>query len=384
MKISVQPGVLEWARGRAGLSEEDLAKKLGTKANQVEQWEENGTLTYKRAEKLARVTHIPFGYIFLAEPPEEKLPIADFRTLGNDEAYQPSPELLDVLFDALRKQSWYRDYLLEMDEEPLSFVGSANVKEAPAQVAQRVTDFFQFSVSQRKEAPTWEQALTQMFTHCDDGGVLVLRSGVAGGNPHRPLEVDEFRGFALTDAYAPLVFINSKDSPAAQMFTLVHELVHIFLGVSGVSNLKHTYAPGKRIERFCNQVAAEILVPQKAFNNALKEFGQDVHTLRRFFKVSSLVILRRLRDAKAIDDETFEALYDAEERSFQEKRTMQKEKPGGNYYATQSARVSPQLARAIIGSAMEGKTPYRDAYGLLGVKKAETFNKFARELEFGL
>ncbi len=384
MKITVQPELLAWARDRVGLSEELLAKKLGAKPAQVVRWEDDGELTYKRAEKLAKVTRIPFGYLFLPEPPDEKLPVADFRTVGSEEGQRPSPELLDVLFDAMRKQSWYRDYLLEMEEEPLHFVGSMTVKESPVKAADTIARVFDFSTQSRREASTWEQALTLMFDRCDEAGVLVLRSGVAGGNPHRPLEVEEFRGFALADAYAPLVFINSKDSPAAQMFTLVHELVHLWLGVSGVSNLEHTYAPGKRLERFCNQVAAEVLVPAQEVKRALLEHGQDLGALRRHFKVSVLVLLRRLKDIGEIDDATFQELYDQEEESFRLKRQKQKAdgKSQGNYYATQRVRVSPPLARAVIGSALEGKTPYREAYSLLGIKKAETFKKFAQRLEF--
>ncbi len=380
MKVTVQPRILEWARDRAGLSKVALAKKLGAKEEQVEQWEREGTLTYKRAEKLAKVTHIPFGYLFLSEPPEEKLPVADFRTVGSDGDYKPSPELLDVLYDAMRKQDWYRDYLLEMGGEPLSFVGSITLSLSPKVAAEKIRKLFRFTTSMRAAASNWEQALGFMFDHCEEEGVLVLRSGVADGNTHRPLLVEEFRGFALTDTYAPLIFINSKDSPAAQMFTLVHELVHLWLGISGISNLEQTYAPEKRVEQFCNQVAAEVLVPLEDLRQALAEEERDIVKLRRRFKVSTLVILRRLKDLKVIDAESFRKLYKKEEDAFQQKRI--KQKGGGDYYATQRVRVSPRLARALIGSTLEGITPYREAHSLLGIKKTETFNKFARELQF--
>lgn len=380
MKVTVQPRILEWARDRAGLSEEVLAKKLGAKEAQVEQWEVDGTLTYKRAEKLAKVAHIPFGYLFLSEPPEEKLPVADFRTVGSDGDNKPSPELLEVLYDAMRKQSWYRDYLLEMSDEPLSFVGSVTLKQKPEAVAVKIRKYFRFTTTLRASASNWEQALGFMFDHCEEEGVLVLRSGVADGNTHRPLLVEEFRGFALTDAYAPLIFINSKDSRAAQMFTLVHELVHLWLGVSGISNLEQTYAPEKRVEQFCNQVAAEVLVPRADLLAALDKVGTDMNALRRWFKVSSLVILRRLKDLKVLDAGAFSKLYQKEEEAFLQKRA--KQKGGGDYYATQRVRVSPRLAKALIGSALEGTTSYREAHSLLGIKKTETFNQFARELRF--
>lgn len=383
MKITVQPALLQWARQRAGLRESDLGKKLGIKKypeEQVEQWEKDGVITYSRAEKIAKATHTPFGYLFLPEPPAEELPVADFRTTGSEKAARPSPELLDVLYDAMRKQSWYRDYLLDLDEDRLDFIGSVTMKQTIPEVASAIRERFRFDVSLRAAVATWEQALSFMFDHCENQGVLVLRSGIADGNTHRPLKVEEFRGFALTDAYAPLIFINTADSPAAQMFTLVHELVHLWLGVSGVSNLERTYAPEKKVEIFCNQVAAEILVPLAELETCLSQGLDDINALRRRFRVSSLVILRRLKDLGKLDSEKFKKLYLEQEEEFFRRKA--KQKSGGNYYATQQVRVGRRFARALVGSALEGRTLYRDAYGLLGIKKAETFKKFAQELNF--
>ena len=148
-----------------------------------------------------------------------------------------------------------------------------------------------------------------------------MRSGIVGNNTHRQLSVDEFRGFALSDPYAPLVFINSRDSKGAQMFTLAHELVHIWLGVSGVSNLEATYAPNHRIERFCNRVAAEVLVPAIELRTewpTARTQSRPLASLAQRFKVSSLVLLRRLRDLRFISEAQFERQYADEEKRFQE------------------------------------------------------------------
>lgn len=381
MNLTLHPKLLHWARVRAGLDEAALAKKLGTKPNRVEEWERDGQLTWKKAEKLARVTHIPFGYLFLSEPPVEELPVADYRTVGGEGAGTPSPELLDVLYDAMRKQDWYREYLLELDADPLEYVGSINVKQSPENAAKRIRERFELNGEWRSETGSWEQTLTLLFHQCEEHGLMVLRSGVALGNSYRPLDVKEFRGFALTDTYAPLVFINSKDSGAAQMFTLVHELAHIWLGVSGVSNLEKSFAPDSKVERFCNQVAAEVLVPRSELKDQLRlnvDIQEELARLRRIFKVSTLVLLHRLREVGHLDEHTFQALYDREEEAFKEKKDRQG--GGGHYYNTQQARVSPNFARAVIGSALEGRTLYRDAFNLLGVKSNETFRKFAGHL----
>lgn len=389
MNVTLQPKVLEWARRRAGLSEALLGKRLGIKMNpagRVSQWERDGIITYKRAEKLAEKTHTPFGYLFLPEPPEEKLPVADYRTVGSARGdAMPSPELLDVLFDALRKQSWYRDHLIEMGEPRLDYVGSTQIEENPQELAGRIQETFHLGLELRTQTTTWETCLAMIFEKLEARGVLVLRSGVAEGNTHRPLLVQEFRGFALSDPYAPLVFINSRDSKAAQMFTVIHELVHLWLGLSGVSNPELDHQSTQRVELFCNAVAAEVLVPAEELLQFYKKVAQadnPVSLLGRHFKVSSLVILRRMFDLKIIDWETYRRLHTEEEAKFHARKAKQLENDGGNYYATQQVRVGRRFARALIGSALEGRTPYREAFSLLGVKKSATFNELARKLQF--
>jgi Zn-dependent peptidase ImmA (M78 family) len=387
MKVTLQPTVLQWARRRAGLSTADLGRKLSTDADQVSRWEADGIITYKRAEKLAEKTHTPFGYLFLPEPPEERLPVADFRTLGSEEAARPSPELLDVLYDGMRKQAWYREYLIELGEPRLEFIGSARLEDDPTALADLIRTTFHLGTALRAEAGNWETALTLIFEHLEDQGVLVLRSGVADGNPHRPLLVEEFRGFALSDPYAPVIFINTRDSQAAQMFTVAHELVHIWLGLSGVSNPQDDAAQPKRVELVCNAVAAEILVPVeelwRKYDDAAHS-ADPVSVLVRHFKVSSLVILRRLHDIHVLDWETYRKMHQDEVEKFRQRQAKQKEKPGGNYYATQQVRVGRRFARALIGSALEGRTTYREAFSLLGVRKTSTFNELARKLHFDI
>lgn len=385
MKITLQPSVLRWARERARLDATALARKLNTTPEKVAEWESNGALTYKRAEKLAEKTHTPFGYLFLETPPEESLPVTDFRTVGSEEPSRPSPELLDMLYDAMSKQAWYRDYLIEMGEPRLDYISSVHIEESTKVVAARIRERFGFDSTHRAGASNWGAALKVMFEQCEEHGILVTRSGTAKGNTHRPLEVDEFRGFALSDPYAPLIFINSRDSYAAQMFTLVHEVVHLWLGLSGVSNLTGTYAPGVKVEQFCNQVAAEVLVPIATLREQLASMIDDndpITRLTRHFKVSSLVILRRLKDIGKIDAATFNRLYQREEERFAAIKAKQQASDSGNYYATKNVQVGRRFARALIGSTLEGRTPYREAYSLLGVKKSETFNNFARQLHF--
>lgn len=383
MKISLQPTILRWARTRAGLTVEVLAQKMHVKPQRVIAWEENGELSFKQAEKLANVTHTPFGYLYLLEPPQEALPINDFRTVGSEAIGHPSPDLLATLDQAQQIQSWFRDELIARGQEPLSFVGSLSQDVPIIEAANRIRQVVGFDENQ--QARTWEDALRQQIEQIENTGVLVLRNGIVGNNTHRPLSVDEFRGFALSDPYAPLIFVNARDAKGAQMFTLAHELVHIWVGVSGISNFDKTYANHHDVERFCNQVAAELLVPaaelQAQWINASAR-DNWLQSLTRRFKVSSLVILRRLNDSGLISPSSFQQRYQAEQDRFQAAATEQD--GGGDFYRTQRSRLSKQFLQALIESTLEGRTPYRDALRLVGLSKVETFQELARDLAFSL
>ncbi len=383
MNIRLQPTLLRWARERSGLSVEMLAKKMQVTPEKVTAWEETGELSFKQAEKLAKVTYTPFGYLYLLEPPQEQLPIPDFRTLGNEEIRQPSPALLTTLEQAQQIQSWFREELITRGQEPLPFVGSLPQNLPVLEAADRIRQVVGFDV--RQQASNWEEALRLQIEQIEDTGILVLRNGIVGNNTHRPLKVEEFRGFALTDAYAPLIFINGRDAKAAQMFTLAHELVHVWVGVSGVSNLDKTYVARDGVEQFCNQVAAELLVPTTELLAQWPEVESQENWLRALtqqFKVSSLVILRRLNDTGLISPGTFQNLYQAEQTRFQNSKDQQA--GGGDFYRTQLSRLSRQFTQALIASTLEGRTPYRDALRLLGLSKMETFHELARELSFSI
>lgn len=383
MKICLQPTLLHWARERAGLSVDGLSKKMSVKPERVTDWENNGELTFKQAQKLANVTHIPFGYLYLPEPPQETLAIPDFRTLRNEEIRQPSSDLIDILDQAQQIQSWFRDELIARGEAPLSFVGSLSQDTQIEAAAARIREVVNFAVSH--DARTWEDALKLQTEQIEAIGVLVMRNGVVGLNNRRKLSVDEFRGFALADNYAPLIFINASDSKGAQMFTLAHEFVHIWIGVSGISNFDKTYADHDDLERFCNQVAAELLVPSAELREAwAKAESQEdwLQSLTQLFKVSTLVVLRRLNDQALISDRTFQQHYQAEQERFQ--ATSSERTGGGDFYRTQISRFSNQFLTALVESTLEGRTPYRDALRLLKLSKVETFKQLAQELAVSL
>ena len=186
-------------------------------------------------------------------------------------------------------------------------------------------------------------------------------SGVVGSNSRRSLDPQEFRGFALADPTAPLIFINGKDTKAAQMFTLAHELAHLWLGSSGVSDVEAVEIGDQETERWCNRVAAELLVPLhllQAEYATRAPLSDELHRLARRFKVSTLVILRRVHDAGFLTRQAFRSAYAAEIGRL----GALPGGGGGNFYLTLGARVSPRFARAIVTSTLEGQTSFSESF----------------------
>jgi Zn-dependent peptidase ImmA (M78 family) len=371
-----------WSVSKSSQSycDDALAKRFPKLAD----WEaQRSQPTLKQLEAYARATAAPIGYFFLPEPPVESLPIPDFRTKGDQALTRPSPNLLETVFLCQQRQSWYRENALSTAEPAVGFVGSASLDEPIEQVAQRIRQRLNFDVEARRSCATWEDALRQFIAQADAASVMVMCSGVVLNNNHRPLDVSEFRGFALTDDRAPLVFINGADSKSAQMFTLAHELAHLWLGQPGLSNAEAADATGSAVEQWCNRVAAELLVPLDAFRAALivgEATAQSLPRLARRFKVSTLVILRRLKDAGVLQGDAFWAAYRAEVGRL---ATLQQgSSGGGDFYLSQAARVSKRFARALVESTLEGRTLYRDALRMLGISKVETFHELGRSLKF--
>ncbi len=334
--------------------------------------------TMKQLQKFAAVTYTPMGYLFLAAPPTETVPLPDLRTVKDDRLTRPSANLIATIHICQQRQEWYRQHQLLSGHDPLSFVGSLNTTVPTPEAAQKIRNALNFTAEDRTQLQTWEEATRHLTAAIDAIGVLVMVSGIVGNNTHRLLDPEEFRGFAMADDIAPLIFINGADAKSAQMFTMAHELAHIWLGESAVSDVSVVEKTTHKVESWCNEVAAEFLVPWEELK---EEYAADtkpsaqVHRLTKHFKVSSLVILRRLRDLKLIKERQFWPLYNNELQ-----RIKTKANAGGNFYTTKQARIGRSFARAIIESTLEGKTLYRDAFRLLELDKMDTFNKLCQAL----
>lgn len=378
-RVAVKPELLRWARERAGLDIERLEKRFAKLAD----WERSEVQpTLKQLDAFAKAVHVPVGYLFLSEPPEEPLPIPDFRTFDGRALARPSPNLLDTIYACQERQSWYRDFAQVTRQPARAFVGSATLAMEPEQVATDMRATLGFDLDVRRDCPTWSDALRLFIQQADQAGVLLMVSGVVLSNNRRPLDTQEFRGFALSDQLAPLVFVNGADTKSAQMFTLAHELAHLWLDTSALSNASASPVSGfRREEVWCNAVAAELLVPLSVLRPELlidEPVSDALARLSRRFKVSTLVILRRLLDAGWFDRAAFELAWQDERERLRE--MSKRSGGGGNFYRTTVARVSRRFTRAIVTSTLEGQTLYRDAFRMLGVSKTKTFNNLGREV----
>jgi transcriptional regulator with XRE-family HTH domain len=234
--VKLKSEVLRWVRERGGLEIVALAQKMKVSAEEVRKWEATGEIRLSMTKKLASYTRTPLGYLFLEEPLSDKLPIPDFRTVSDEQVQRPSPDLLEMVQTMQRRQRWMREFLIEEGVGKLSFVGSASMNLKPEKIAAMIRESLGITEDWARKLPTWTDALRRLREIIDAAGILIFINGIIANNTHRKLDPEEFRGFVLCDEYAPLIFINGADARAAQMFTIAHELAHIWLGKEGVSN----------------------------------------------------------------------------------------------------------------------------------------------------
>ena len=378
-RVDVKPEMLRWGRERAGVSVDALVRKF----SKYREWESGKVQpTLKQLEKFAKTVHAGVGYFFMSEPPDEPFPIPDFRTIGGAPVGRPSLNLLHTIYLCQERQDWYQEFARAEGEDPLPFVGSARLTNDIETVAARMRKALGFDLEERRRLSTWTEALRRFIEQADDLGVLVMVSGVVGNNPYRKLDPEEFRGFALADDFAPLVFVNGADTKAAQMFTLAHELAHLWLGETALSDSSPDSAPTRAIESWCNRVAAELLAPLSVVRAEYREEEKLPAALQRMarrFKVSTLVALRRIYDAGGLTEREFHIAYNAELEWLRSRSRTS----GGSFYPTLKMRVGRRFGHALVARTLEGHNSFSESFHLLDIKKTKTFRDFAASLGVG-
>ncbi|MEW6658058.1 MAG: ImmA/IrrE family metallo-endopeptidase [Thermodesulfobacteriota bacterium] len=378
-RVAINEGVLRWAIDRSGLTQD----RLQTKFPKIRQWVTGEKLpTRRQLESLAKATLTPFGFFFLSEPPEVRLPIPHFRTLGDKTPSSPSPDLIDTVQLMQQRQEWMREFLIEEGQEPLPIAWSAQPDAPPVSVADHIRRALKLKYGWAAQQRTWEEALRVLRATMEDAGIIVIVNGVVGNNTHRKLNPGEFRGFVLVDKYAPLVFVNGSDAKAAQMFTLAHELAHVFFGSSAAFDLREMQPADDPIEQACNRVAAEFLVPEREFRQiwpSVKDDPEPFQLIARQFKVSTLVVARRAMDLQLIQKESFFDFYRTYQIDERERRDAAPPSKGADFHLIQNMRVGRRFALAVARATKEGTLLYSEAYRLTGLY-GKTFDSYVNSL----
>ncbi|KDE21231.1 hypothetical protein AZ09_03815 [Acetobacter aceti 1023] len=369
-KAFVTPGMLRWARERAGMSLDVFASKLNVTKAAICEWE-NGERypTFKQAEKFAKATKIPFGYLFLLDPPTERMTLPDFRTTGSKMPLGMDFE--DVLKDVVYKQDWFKEYRKNLGWDKLDFVGSQGKDTKPEEIAISIRKTLKIEIDHYRSFRKVDDYLANLIAQCEAAGIWVFKNSVVKNNNTRKLNVQEFRGFAISDPIAPVVFINASDAKTAQVFTLIHELAHIWLGLTGVSDPQSTerrvHSEEAKIERLCNQVAERFLTPKSEF---LKLWDHSISAeenlsiLSKEFKVSRAVIAFSSYSYRLVSKRDIDFVFKNISKYWGE-AVEKSTGSGGSYYRTLKTRVGKTFFYAVISSAASGNLLIRDAGELL-------------------
>ncbi|ELI8048093.1 ImmA/IrrE family metallo-endopeptidase [Yersinia enterocolitica] len=363
--------MLTWARERASLSIAYLAEKMKKNLNTVQEWEDGVTpLTFSEAQRYAEITHIPFGLLYLDEPIEENLTIPDRRTIGSREI-SVSLELRDTIDDVMIKLDWYKEFTIENGYDHVDLVAKFSVSDNYLDLVNEIRQ--RLSVVIPPTRGKWTDLLSLLIKEIESNGILVMKNGVVKNNTHRPISVNDFRGFCIADKYAPIIFINNNDAKSAQLFTLIHELAHLMIGESAITDISHLTT--SKEEKLCNAVAAEYLVPEHIFiENWVNydEWSENIPYLVDLFRVSRWVVARRALTLNLINSKEYE--------NYVAKINDKSTSSGGSYARSQKGRVSETFARAVVTQALEGKMLLREAQQLTGIRTNKLYEFAQKEL----
>lgn len=300
--LQLSLSTLSWAAASNGYSLPEFAHFL-YKTERTAESIAKGQLTLDQVKKFSEKAKVPFGFLFLETPPQDyKLDskFIDFRTVKNQ--IPLSANFIKTLRDIEHKQTWYRNYLISIDADKLSFVGKySNQKNTSNEtIAIDIRNTLKLNELHKTNVEGYFSLLSQA---CENAGILIFKNSVTINATKKPLDVDEFRGFVTVDDYAPCIFINGADSKNANIFTLAHELAHIWLGESGISDT--SVDTNNNSEAKCNAIAALILVPTEEFEKlwSISEgsLREKIRALNKYFQVSELVIARTALTHKKID-----------------------------------------------------------------------------------
>lgn len=364
--------IIRWAIERAGF---DLQTYIAGNPK-IEKWLQGQKApTLKQLESFSKKVHVPLGYLFLEEPPQESLDFPFFRT-GKNPSRNVSLNTYEMVQTLQERQEWLSGYMKDNDYTPLSFVGRFADNQAYTEIVDDIRNTLGLAPDWASVHRTWEDALRDLSIRIEEAGIITTFSGYVGYNNNRPIDVDECRGFVLVDEYCPFLFVNTNDAKSAQMFTILHELAHIWIGQSAGFSNDHLLPADDGLEKLCDLVAAEFLVPERLLEEQMAGSSPSIPMLSRRFKVSPIVIGRRMLDLGYMEKEEFFDFYYTRMRWA--KKQIDDQEGRGNFYTTALRRSSPRFTSFVNIATRENALSYRDAYHLMGLK-GSTYHTLIKE-----
>lgn len=380
-KAYITAKVFKWARQSAKMTEEIAASKVAVSVDRFKEWE-NGEAypTIKQAQKLAKAYRRPFALFFLPDVPNDFQPLQDFRKAGSKEL---STSSIFIIREIQQKQAWISEVNEENNENKVPFIGRFSIRDNPKIVAQDILNELNINPLNYKS----NNPILEWIDKAESHGVFISRTSFI----HSRLKLDsnEIQGFAIADEYAPFVFINSDDWNAPQLFTLVHELAHLWIAETGISNdIEPTIKNQKNknpIELFCNEVAANALMPSELIENLDKsafDNAKEVFKNAKAIGVSSFALLVRALNLNIISLSTYKNLKHFADIDFHEflrreeaKKLKQKQNLGGpDYFLLQLNRNSRLFTQTVLDAFRGGAIEPSLASNLLNVQ----VNKFPK------
>lgn len=380
VRVEVSPDVLGWALDRAN----DPDAITESMPNVLEWLSGDTQPTVKQLARFAARTGTPFGYLLLRHPPDLALPVPDFREgFGGATLGEPSPDLMAVVHQSIRRQDWYRDYAIENGLPEVEVVGSAEGM-SPVEAAEDMRMVLGYEVPQRRGS--WNDQRKYLLRAFEELGGLTVATSMVENNTHRMLDPDEFRGFSLADRLAPLVFVNTRQTINGQIFTLAHEFAHIWRGVGGVSLEDLRWSPQGGVERWCNDVASEFLVPAADLRDrfvTVRDLAlvDQLERLAHTYRCGTLVVLQAINRQRLRAFEDYEATYDEEVERLKQLAADRDDGGGsGQFLYNQPYRIGERLSRALIDDALGGRTSLSEAVRLMSLKSLTNFDNYANYL----
>ena len=379
INVNIQPEVIHWALSQTQES------KLGDKLmKNIKHWlDGTKTPTFNQIEDFSKKSNIPLGYFFLQKPPKEYIPLLEYRTVDSIQSANPSRNLIDTIHEMEAVQDWMISYRKDMGFDVLPIVGSMKGSTDITAIVDKIRADLELDKAWFEKCNNIPNAFNYMRGLLEENGIVVMMNGVVNKNTHRALNVEEFRAFTLVNEWAPLIFINAADSQGARLFSLFHEIVHIWLGEDDLYNdVRNSPDSMKQIEFICNAVAGELMVPQKIFlykwnQTAAEDLFQRIKTISKYFLCSEIVIARKALDNKKITKSAYDQIVENALNAY--KAAKENKESGGNYYNTMTSRLDRCFIRALCESINMGRTSYTEAYRLTNTSR-KTFSEVADRL----